>query len=74
MNFFWYDFKLSSFSKMMHKIYKESVHIYKFIFIPKWLRIFLTYWGILIVFHNKLQKNHSKNHWYEKIILGEKDM
>jgi hypothetical protein len=32
---FWYNFKSSSFFKMMHKIYKESIHIYKFMFISK---------------------------------------
>jgi hypothetical protein len=26
--------------------------------------------AILIIFHNKLPKNHSKNHLYEKFILG----
>jgi hypothetical protein len=28
----------------------------------------------LVIFHNKLQINRSKNHLYENIILGEKDM
>jgi len=60
---------------MKHKIYKEYVHFYKFIFIKKILR--KNNWligAILIIYHNKLQKKHSKIHWYEKIILGEKDM
>jgi hypothetical protein len=34
-NIFSYDFKLSSFFNMKHKIYKESIHFYKFIFIKK---------------------------------------
>ncbi len=32
---FWYDFRLSSFFKMKHKIFKESIHFYKFVFIKK---------------------------------------
>ncbi len=34
-NIFWYDFKLSSFIKMKHKICKESIYFYKFILIRK---------------------------------------
>jgi hypothetical protein len=34
-NIFGYDFKLSPFFKMKHKICKESLHFYKFIFIKK---------------------------------------
>ncbi len=33
INIFWYDFKLSSFFKMKHRIYKEFVHFYKLMFI-----------------------------------------
>ncbi len=35
INIVWYDFKLSSFFKMKHKICKENVHFYKFMFIKK---------------------------------------
>ncbi len=60
---------------MKHKICKESIHFYKFIFIQKLLEFKKKLLGaILIISHNKLQKNHSKNHLYEKVILGEKDM
>jgi hypothetical protein len=42
---------------MKHKICKEYVHFYKFIFIKKWLRIIFRFIGaILIIFHNKFQK------------------
>jgi hypothetical protein len=55
---------------MKHKIYKESMHFYEFIFIEKnWL-----IGTILIVLHNKLQKKNSKIHSYEKVILGTKYM
>jgi hypothetical protein len=33
---FGYDLKLLSFLKTQHKIYKESTHFQKFIFIQKW--------------------------------------
>jgi len=29
---------------------------------------------IIIIFHNKLKKNRSKNHLSGKVILGKKDM
>jgi hypothetical protein len=38
LNNFWYDFKLSSFLKMKHRICKEFVHLYKFIFIKKMIK------------------------------------
>jgi hypothetical protein len=56
---------------MKCKICKESIHFWKFLFIY----LFIIFWligAILIIFHNKLQKNHSKNHSYQKIILGKK--
>jgi hypothetical protein len=59
---------------MKHKICKESIHFYKFIFIQNWLRFFFELLGQLIIFHNKLQKQNSKIHSYEKVILGKKDM
>jgi hypothetical protein len=44
-------------------------------FIKKMITNFFWIIGeILILFHNKLKKNRSKNHSYEKIILGKKDM
>jgi hypothetical protein len=73
INIFWYDMKLSSFFKMKHKICKEFLHFYKFIFIKKWLRKkFIE--AILIIFHNKLPKKSFKNHLYEKVFLGKKGM
>jgi hypothetical protein len=71
----WYDFQLSSFFKMKHKIYKEFVHFYRFIFILKWLRI--VFWLIgafLIDFHNKLQKKSFKKLFVWKSYFEEKDM
>jgi hypothetical protein len=61
---------------MKHKISKEYVHFYKFIFFKKWLRIlFLLTRAILIIFHNKLQnKSFKKSFMYEKVILRRKDM
>jgi hypothetical protein len=49
---------------MKHKICKESVHFYKFIFIET----------ILIIFHNKLQKQSLKNSFIWKSYFGEKKM
>jgi hypothetical protein len=45
LNIFLYDFKLSSFFKMKHRIYKEFLHFYKLIFIFKMIGFFFTYWG-----------------------------
>jgi hypothetical protein len=60
---------------MKHRIYKEFLHFYKFIFNNKWLRTFKELIGaILIIFHNKLQKKILKKSLYEKTILGKKDM
>jgi len=73
MNIFWYDFKLSLFFKMKHKIYKEFVHFHKFILIKNLLRKKLDLnWGKSNFFHNKLQKKSLKNHSYEKNHFGEK--
>jgi len=70
INIFWYDFKLSSFFKMKHKICKEFVHFYKFIFNKKTIKIFFWFIGaILIIFHNKLHKKSLI--W--KSYVGEKE-
>jgi hypothetical protein len=53
---------------MKHKIYKESMHFYEFIFIEKnWL-----IGTILIVLHNKLQKKKFKNSFIWKSYFGDK--
>jgi hypothetical protein len=50
---------------MKHRIYKEFVHFYKFIFNKKMIKFFFWLIGaILIIFHNKLQKKS-----FEKIII-----
>jgi hypothetical protein len=55
---------------MKCKTCKESIHFLKFLFK---LRIFFWLIGaILIIFHNKLPKNHSKSYSCEKVILGKK--
>jgi hypothetical protein len=60
---------------MKHIICKEFVHIYKFKFIQFLFFIFWLVGAILFIFHNKLkEKNHSKIHLYEKVILGQNDM
>jgi len=58
---------------MKHKICKEFVHFYKFVFTQKWLRIFFLLIGaILIIFHNKLQKESFKKSFVWKHYFGEK--
>jgi hypothetical protein len=58
---------------MKQYIFKEYVHIYKFIFIKKWLKKFFWLIGeILINFHNKLQKKiiHMKKLFWKKRICN----
>jgi hypothetical protein len=63
---------------MKHKICKEFLHFYKFMFIKNDKFFFLIYWGnsreILIIFITNCKNNHLKIHSFETTILGKKDM
>jgi hypothetical protein len=73
MNTVLYDLKLSSFLKMKHRICKEFVNFYKFLFIQQKLRKKSDLLGkILTIFITSCNKFHSKNHLYEEKKIGEK--
>jgi hypothetical protein len=59
---------------MKHKIYKEFVHFYKFIFIENDFFLGGLIEEILINFHNKFQKQSFKKSFIWKNYFEKKDM